>query len=291
MLKLTRHLFALDPQARYIDYYERALFNHILGSIDPDSAMTIYFLSLRPGHFKVYCTPTDSFWCCTGTGVENHARYGEAIYFQKADTLWVNLFIASELRWNEKGLIIRQQTNFPQEQATTIALEMKEPQNLAIKLRIPSWAKSPSLTINRQKQPLKVEPDGFTTIDRRWKDGDRIELSLPMALHLYRAVDDADSVAILEGPIVLAGELGRVGLPVSDQAGDQNQFNKLPAPPVPALPAACRDPGAALAPVEGKPLTFRMKTAGTPGDVELIPLYQLHHQRYTVYWKLPAGQE
>ena len=142
MLKLTRHLFEWKPEAAYADYYERALYNHILASIDPNSGMTMYFLSLKPGHFKVYSTPLDSFWCCTGTGMENHAKYGDSIYFHSPDdrTLWVNLYIPSELNWKQKELSLRQETVFPQEQGTALILRTAKPVKLAIELRIPYWA-------------------------------------------------------------------------------------------------------------------------------------------------------
>ena len=107
------NLFALDPKAEYADFYEKALYNHILGSIDPDSGLTTYFYSLKPGHFKVYCTPLNSFWCCTGTGVENHAKYGDSIYAHKGDTLWVNLFIPSELKKKWPALLFSMQVKTP----------------------------------------------------------------------------------------------------------------------------------------------------------------------------------
>jgi uncharacterized protein len=286
MLKLTRHLFEWEPQAQYMDFYEKALYNHILGSIDPESGMTLYYLSLHPGHFKVYCTPTESFWCCTGTGVENHAKYGDTIYFHKGDALWVNLFIPSELQWKDKGITVRQETKFPEEGKTTLTIKTGTPEKLAINLRIPSWTSDATVKINGEAQTIQLDPGSYATIEREWKDGDKIELTVPMALHLYHPKDVADSVAILDGPIVLAGELGTDGMPASDQGGDQTKFSKAPSPSVPTLAPNTTDPSAWLQPVDGKPLTFNTGASAKPNAVELMPLYELHHQRYTVYWKM-----
>ncbi|MBA3873405.1 MAG: glycoside hydrolase family 127 protein, partial [Anaerolineae bacterium] len=140
MLKLSRHLFGWEPSAQIMDFYERGLFNHILGSQDPESGMTLYFASMKPGHFKAYNTPFNSFWCCTGSGMENHAKYGDTIYFHDDDSLFVNLFIASELTWPEKGLTLRQETAFPEEDKTHFSLHCEQPVQLALKIRYPAWA-------------------------------------------------------------------------------------------------------------------------------------------------------
>lgn len=292
MLKLTRHLFEWEPKAEYADYYERALYNHILASIDPDTGMTMYFLSLRPGHFKVYGTPTDSFWCCTGTGVENHAKYGDSIYFHDDRTLWVNLFIASELNWPEKGVSLRQETSFPREQGTTLTFHTAKPVSLNLQLRVPYWAgKGVTVKVNDQTLATDATPQGYISTDRTWADGDRVSYSLPMSLHVHRAADDPASVATLYGPIVLAGELGRENFPASDHAHDQNQFNKIPPAHVPVLVSDDADVSNWLKPVAGSPLTFKTTGVGKPNDVTMIPLYQLHHERYTVYWKLLSTRQ
>lgn len=286
MLKLTRHLFAWEPDAEQMDYYERALFNHILGSIDPDSGMAVYFLSLKPGHFKVYGTPDNSWWCCTGTGLENHARYGESIYFRNDDSLWVNLFIASELHWPEKKLTVRQETSFPLRDTTALVLHADEPVALALRLRIPAWtAPGVTLKINGALQPVAARPQSYLTVRRTWREGDRVELTLPMRLQLHRATDDPETAAILYGPLVLAGALGREDFP-NDRQADHLALDFWPTPAVPVLVSDDADLTRWIKPVDGLPLHFRTAGAGRPADVELLPLYALHHQRYTVYWKL-----
>lgn len=289
MLRLTRDLFQLDPKPQYADYYERALYNHILGSIDPANGMTTYFLSLAPGHFKVYSTPTKSFWCCTGTGLENHAKYGDSIYFHDDNTLWVNLFIASELDWRDKGVTVRQETKFPEEAGTTLVFHAARPTSLVVKLRVPSWATQGVIVkINGEAVESTAAPGSYVTLQREWKDGDRIEYSMPMSLHIHHAADMADSVAVMYGPIVLAGEFGTDGVPSPPQARDQHEFNKLPRPEVPVLATDNNDVAAWLKPVTGQPLTFQTTGVGKPADVTMVPLYRVRNERYTVYWKMGA---
>jgi uncharacterized protein len=294
MLKLTRHLFEWNPSALYADYYERALYNHILASIDPDSGMTMYYLSLKPGHFKVYGTPTDSFWCCNGTGVENHAKYGDSIYFHNDNSLWLNLFIPSELTWKEKGIVLRQETTFPKQDTTTLAFKAAQPTKLTLQVRVPYWATNGiGVKINGEEQRYAQSPapQSYLPLDRTWNDGDKVEITLPMNLHLYHAIDDPSSVAIMYGPIVLAGELGRENFPKSDQARGQSDLSGDHVPRVPRLVSDTDDLNSWIKPVPGEDLAFATVNAGKPNDVNLIPLYALHHQRYTVYWKLLTTQQ
>ncbi len=292
MLRLTRHLFGWKPDAAYMDYYERGLYNHILGSQDPDSGGVTYFYSLRPGHFKIYSSPTDSMWCCVGSGMENHSKYGETIYFHNDDTLWVNLFIASELDWKAKGAKIRQETKFPEEDTTTITISTRKPQKLAVKIRVPYWVeKGVEVAINGKKETVEAKPQSYLTLSRTWKDGDKIQVKLPMGLHLRRARDDEKRVVVMYGPLVLAGELGREGMPASDCCPGNTSHSGNMAPPVPVLVLASDDPADWIKPVEGEPLKFRTVGVGKPRDVSLMPLGLLHHQRYTVYWETMTPDE
>ncbi len=291
MLKLTRHLFEWNPKAQYADYYERALYNHILASIDTENGMMLYYLSLAPGHFKVYSTPTESFWCCTGTGVENHAKYGDSIYFHDDSTLWVNLFIPSELNWKEKGITVRQETKFPEEEGTTLIVHASQPTTLTVNLRVPYWATSGMVVkVNGQEQPFNAQPESYFAIQREWNDGDRVEVSMPMSLHIHHASDLKNYVAIMYGPIVLAGEFGTEGVPVPTEARDPNHFNRIPNADIPVLSTDSEDAGTWLKPVPGAPLTFKTVGVGKPTDATMIPLYAVRHQRYTVYWKMGTEQ-
>jgi uncharacterized protein len=287
MLKLTRDLFQIEPRPQYADYYERALYNHILASIDPTNGMTMYFLSLAPGHFKVFSTPTDSFWCCTGTGLENHAKYGDSIYFHDDSTLWVNLFIPSELHWRDKDLFIHQETKFPEIGATTLVFHTAKPVSLAVKLRVPYWAtQGITVKVNGEVVLTSAAPQSYFTLDRNWRDGDRIEYEMPMSLHLHQAGDLENEVAVMYGPLVLAGQFGTDGVPTSTQARDQIQFNRVPRPEIPILATADRDASKWLKPIPGQSLSFQTTGVGKPTDVTMIPLYAIRHERYALYWTI-----
>ena len=286
MLKLTEHLFAWEPTAETMDFYERALYNHILASQDPRTGMFAYFISMKPGHFKTYSTREDSFWCCVGTGMENHAKYGEVIYAHDAVSLYVNLFIPSELTWSERGLVIRQETAFPEEAATRLRIQTRQPITLAIKVRQPTWCQ-PGITVkvNGRSTEARADASGYVTLNRIWKNGDVVEISLPMSLRKEGLPGDPKIVAIFYGPVLLAGALGTDGMPEEGAyATEQKKFARWPTPPEPVLNKEPADVLAALKPVTGQPLAFKTEGIGRPRDFTLIPFYRLHHQRYTVYW-------
>ena len=175
--------------------------------------MVLYYCPLRPGAWKSFSTPDDSFWCCVGTGMENHTKYGDTIYFHDDRSLLVNLFIPSEVTWAEKGLAVRQETRFPEEDTTHLTMTAKPPVRVALKVRYPGWARSGmTVTVNGQRAPIQATPGSYVTIDREWKSGDRVDVQLPMSLHTEAMPDDPKMIAVMYGPIVLAGDLGREGL-------------------------------------------------------------------------------
>ncbi|MGO9112863.1 MAG: glycoside hydrolase family 127 protein, partial [Thermoguttaceae bacterium] len=215
MLKLTRHLFFWEPCAEYADYYERALYNQILGSQNPDTGMMCYFTPLCFDRKcrKEYCSPEDSFWCCTGTGIENHAKYGDSIYFRQGKTgLYVNLFIASELSWQAKGLILRQETKYPDEGSTRLRFACAKPVELKLHIRHPYWAVSGfRIRINGNEQPLQGKPGSYVTAAREWRNGDIVEVSMPFTLRTEGFRDNPRRVAFLHGPLVLCAETKGAG--------------------------------------------------------------------------------
>ncbi len=311
MLKLSRHLFSLSPEPRYADYYERGLYNHILASQDPKRGMPTYFVSLKPGHFKTYSSPDSSFWCCTGSGMENHVRYGQGIYYHTSDDLYVNLFIPSTLSWSEKGIRVRQETDFPKANTTTITFETDEPTTAGLRLRHPTWAKG-DLTVRVNGEPVETEsaPGSYLTLRRTWAPGDSVTVEFPMSLHTEPMPDDSSRVAVLYGPIVLAGDLGTQGLPsggafakdhlafsgndlfIPDSLRDKEQpYAMEGTPSVPTLQADPERVREWVEPVDGQPLTFRTTGVGLDENVTLRPFYDTHHQRYTVYWKTRAPSE
>lgn len=290
MLKLTEHLFAWEPDAGKGDYYERALFNHILGTPHPQSGMPLYFLGLMPGQWKAHFIPHQTFWCCAGTGLENFAKLQRRIYYHGKDQLWVNLFVGSVLDWKEKGVTVRQQTAFPDEQASTIVVEARRPSAFKLNIRIPSWAQGASIAVNGKTVQADLQPGTLAVVDRIWKDRELVRVTLPMRLHLQPMPDDPKLAAILYGPIVLAGELGSV--PLDRVQRPENNLRKwFQADPYPdadrlALTGVTDRFEDWIEPVPGKPLTFRTKAVGQPRDFVLSPFYRLFNQRYNVYWKL-----
>ncbi|GBC83197.1 Non-reducing end beta-L-arabinofuranosidase [bacterium HR10] len=294
MLKLTRHLFSWEPKGEYMDFYERALFNHILASQDPATGMMCYYVPLRPGAFRTYSTPENSFWCCVGTGMENHARYGEAIYFRDDRSLYVNLFLASEVRWSEKGIRLEQRTRFPEEDRTRLILHAERPVRLALKIRYPGWAVSGAqVLVNGRRESVTATPGSYITIEREWRAGDTVEVQFPMSLRMEAMPDDPTMIALLYGPIVLAGDLGTEGLTESERYGPSApRIGRLRPVEVPAFVTAdVKDVLAKVKPVAGTPLTFRTEGLGQPRDVTLAPFYKLHDRRYTVYWKVYTPAE
>ena len=288
MLKLTRHLFGWSPSAQTMDFYERALYNHILSSQDPREGMFVYLMPLKPGYFKTYSQPHDSFWCCVGTGMENHAKYGDTIFFHDAESLYVNLFIASELDWPERGIKVRMETKFPEENTVRLILSCTQLVTGALKIRWPGWAGAGlAVEVNGDPQTVIGQAGSYVALDREWRDGDRVEVRLPMNLHIELLPGAEDVVALMYGPLVLAGELGREDMDgISVYARGQLDHVRVPAPRVPVWVAQAMDLPNRIAPVPGRPLAFRTRGIGRPHDVTLIPFYQVHHQRYAVYWDL-----
>src|SRR5262245_30315339 len=293
MLKLSRHLFSWEPSARTMDFYERGLYNHILASQDPATGMMTYYVPMRPGAFRTYSTTDASFWCCVGPGMENQAKYGETIYLRGDQVLYVNLFIASELNWKDKGLVMRQETKFPEGDVTRFSFKAANPVKLALKIRYPSWARSGiTLMINGKKEPVKAAPGSYVTLERMWKTGDAVEIHLPMSLRLEAMPDDPKMVALLYGPIVLGGDLGKEDLTEERRFGPSApQMGRIKPIQIPAFVGDLKDVLTKLKSVPGKPLHFRTAGLGQPQDVQLVPFYSLYDQRYNVYWKVYSPAE
>jgi len=280
MLKLTSHLFCWEPRASVGDFYERALYNHILSSQHPQDGRVIYNLTLEMGGFKHYQNPYD-FTCCIGTGMENHSQYGNYIYYHSDKELYVNLFIASTLDWKEKELRVTQDTKYPDDDKIKLTINCKNPVELAVYIRYPYWAQNGvEVKINGQAQQATSTPSSFIKLSRAWKDGDVIEIRFPMSLRLEAMPDNPKRVAIMYGPLVLAGELG----PVNDPNAEDLLY-------VPVLLTSDRPVEQWVKPVSGKPNTFMLSNVGKPRDVELYPFYKMHDKRYTIYWDTFTEQE
>ena len=288
MLKLTRGLFALDPSVIYADYYERALYNSILASQDPDSGMMTYFQPTRPGYLKLFCTPTDSFWCCTGSGMENHAKYGDSIYFHERDALYVNLFIPSVLNWKQKGLEITQTTRFPDEQTTLFRFASRRSVELNLNVRHPSWCGLLTVNINGRETKTFQQPGRYVAVNRVWRDGDTVEVKLPIRLDVESLPGHTDVIALLYGPIVLAGKLGRKGLtPGADIIVNERTIGDVlkEEVDVPKLSGDLAEIVKRVKRQDGPLLAFRTNGIEKPFDVDLAPYFRIAHERYSLYWQ------
>ena len=292
MLRLTTALYQEKPDAAYLDYYENALFNHILTSQAPlpGAGAFVYYTPLRPDYARSYGTDFHSFWCCTGTGMENHARYGEFIYTHTADSLSVNLFMASDLQWAERGFALRQETRFPEEPATTLIITKAPAEPTALRVRHPFWLDGSNLAVTVNEQPVATssQPGGFAEIKRPWQVGDRVRVALPMKLRVVRQAQCPGWVSVFNGPILLAGELGSEDLVQKDYVGPYTPikaFRSLNRAPL-LVAKSDEEVLAHIVPVAGRPGSFRTADLAKPNDVTLSPFFNVHFQRYAIYWQL-----
>ncbi|MEO6993040.1 MAG: glycoside hydrolase family 127 protein [Lacunisphaera sp.] len=295
MLRLTEGLFASAPNAAYADYYERALYNHILASIDPTDPGYVYFTPIRPDHYRVYSTPGESFWCCVGTGMENPGKYGEFIYARAHDGLYVNLFIASELKEASLGLTLRQETAFPDEERSQFTLKLDHPKTFTLYVRQPGWVAPSAFTLGVNGTPVAVAtaPSSYVPIRREWHDGDRVVIGLPMHTTVEGLPDGSPWYAILHGPIVLAHPAGtweQTGL----RADDARMAHVASGPEVPLdqVPVLLTDaktiPSKVVPDPAAGPMHFRLVDVVEPpakDGLTLMPFFRLQDQRYQMYWE------
>ena len=285
MLKLTRHLLEWTGNAAYGDYYERALLNGILGTQGPKPGQFQYYVAMAQGYPRVFGTPDTAFWCCYGTGIESFAKLGDSVYFHDDDSLYVNLFVASTVQWRDKGIALTQETRFPEGDSTRFTLQMNTPRRFALHVRVPSWiAGAPELRVNGQPETgVNAQPGGWMELIRDWKDGDRIEIRFPMALHTLALPDDADQVAVFYGPVVLSGILdARTGQDAcADGYHERICAYQQSAAPV-LFTGEVQKPSEWLARVGETPLRFRGSCQGR--NIDFIPFPDVVAERYGLYW-------
>ena len=294
MLRLTKMLYQTSAKKDYMDYYERALYNHILSILNPVQGGFVYFTPMRSGHYRVYSQPQTSMWCCVGTGLENPARYGEMIYAHEGNDLIVNLFIPSTLTWGKMEVV--QENRFPQEPSTLLTLKMKKAQQFGVKIRKPWWCEKVKIAVNGSPVDYKTE-DGYIEIERTWKNGDQIRVDMPMHLTAMQTPDGKAQYSFLYGPIVLAAKTGtdrQDGMYADDSRGGHIANGpKIPATQTPAIIGSATDILSHLEPVSGKPLQFRLKGVTIPSfeGMTLQPFYQLYECRYQIYFPLYSQNE
>ena len=298
MLRLTKLLYGTSGEVNYMDYYERALYNHILSSQNPVQGGFVYFTPMRSGHYRVYSQPQNCFWCCVGSGMENHARYGEMIYASRDNELIVNLFISSVLNWEETGMSFIQETSFPEKEQTRVIVKSEKPRKMKISFRCPEW-------LDKEKAEFKVNGEkveavfdyGYYTINRKWKDGDAVEMSLPMTLRAVQLPDKSPYYSFMYGPVVLAADLGKERL--DGQFADDSRGGhvasgpQLPLQNMPVIVGEEKDLLANLKRVSPDKLEFRLSGVypSRYDGMILKPFYKTHECRYMIYWELVSGDE
>jgi hypothetical protein len=287
MLKLTRALFAVQPDVEYAEFHERALFNHILGSIDPNDGSVCYMVPVGRGVRREYQDMFRSFTCCVGSGMESHALHGLGIYYETGDRLWVNLYAPSTAEWTAAGVRLDMATSFPEGDSAALKLTLRSPRSLTLALRRPSWAGDGfAVNVNGEAVRKLSVPGSYLELRRTWKTGDTVTLTLPKALRLEPLPDNRRRAAILWGPLVLAGDLGPAPVrsreipPSGPPAADRIK------PDVPTLVTSDRPVTDWLKPVPDRPGTFRSDGVGRSRDVEFAPFYRLHRRTYAAYWDL-----
>ena len=300
MLRLTRLLYLSDPDAKYMDYYEKAVFNHILSSQHPTKGGFVYFTPMRPRHYRVYSQSQNNFWCCVGTGMENHAKYGEMIYTHDDNSLYVNLFIASELNWKEKGLQIIQETRFPYQDFTTIKFQETSASVIPLKVRKPSWANEKEIQVRiNGKRTEKFEIDNnYITLHKKWKSGDEVQLKLPMHIGIEYLPDSSAWASIKYGPIILAAKsdtLNQDGLFASEGRGSHVAKGALYDMSVaPFIISEEKDFSSKIKLLNKEHLTFQMPDLiyqKSQKDLVLQPFFEIHEARYQIYFPAYTAKE
>ena len=286
LMKLERHAFAWTGEARWMDAYERSLWNCRLGTQNPQG-LKQYFFPLAAGYWRYYNSAENSFWCCTGTGAEEFGKFNDSIYFHDGDGIWVNHFIASELTWKAGGVTLRQETAFPAQPGTTLRVSMAKSRHWTMSIRIPAWtAEGGSVKVNGQTQEAFARPGSYLTLTRLWHDGDKVELTLPMRLYSEGLLGDENNLrAALYGPMVLAADLGQgpgANDPLRIGANDTGpSAQALPPPAEAPRSEASSDAKDWIKVVSAKDLTFR---SGTKDSLEVKPMYRITDRKYAVYW-------
>ena len=291
MLKLTEDLFRVHPSAKYADYYERTVLNHILSSQHPEHGGYVYFTPACPRHYRVYSAPNEAMWCCVGTGMENHGKYNQFIYTHSNDSLYLNLFIASELDWKAKGVKIKQETRFPEEEQTRLTVT-EGSTNFKLMVRYPAWVSKGALKIvvNGKDLACSELPSSYVCIDRKWKKGDVVQITLPMHNTIEHLPNVPEYIAFMHGPILLGAKTGTEDL--KGLVADDGRWGQLASGeylPVDKAPILIEDDiqniGNKLIPVKGKPLNFTLNVKmANPAELTLEPFSKIHDARYMMYW-------
>lgn len=295
MLKLTENLFRMNPKVKYADFYENALYNHILSTQHPEHGGYVYFTPARPAHYRVYSQPNEGMWCCVGTGMENHGKYGEFIYSHDGDDLYVNLFIASKLQWKEKKAVLTQNTSFPDSENSKITVNVKRKTSFRMLVRFPGWVKQGDMKVvcGGIDYAEKSQPSEYIVIDRTWKDGDVVEISFKMNMSTEKIENVDNYIAIKKGPILLGVKTGTEdmdGLVAGDSRWGHIASGRLisafDAPFIVGAESQITQAIENALPVQGSAMTYTMPGLfqGNWADAKLEPFFRIHDSRYSIYY-------
>ena len=285
MIKMARELFSVEPDIHYADFHERALFNHILASQDPSDGSVSYMVPVGRGVQHEYQDKFEDFTCCVGTGMESHALHGYGIYYESGDKLWVSLYAPTAASWDAKGVKLEMSTDFPTGQSASLKITSNSPKKFTLALRRPYWAGAGfSVKVNGEEVKNLPNAGSYVQLQRTWKKGDTVDLILPKTLRTEPLPDNPNRLALMWGPLVLAGDLGA-------EREQKDGEDISPAPAVPVFVAAAQPVDSWLKPVVGKPGTFRTTGVGLKSDVDFVPFYMLPRRRYAIYWDMFTPQE
>ncbi len=289
MLKLTKYLFEATGDKKYADYYENAFINHIMASQNPETGMTTYFQAMATGYFRTYSTPTDSFWCCTGSGMENMTKLGDGIYFNRDGDIIVNMYLPSELNDPSLGLKITQNTDIPESDTAVLKIGLKDPEEFALRLRIPDWAAGDmTLKVNGEEFEY-TEDNGYAVAKRMWEDGDSVEVGIPLTVKALNLQDGINTVCFRYGPVLLAAKL------TDENMSTTYTGMSVIIPENTTVPSdiITLNPGIAPKDIKTEPEKYLIRNGGlsfeftaVPEPMEFVPYYSLYNTRYGIYWRL-----
>lgn len=289
MMRLTEKLYQDYNEPEKMDYYEKVLYNHILANYDPEKGMCVYFTSMRPGHYKVYGMPDQSFWCCTGTGMEAPAKFSKMIYAHNDNSLFVNLFIPSTVNWQEFGVELKQETRYPDEDVTKLIVSVKKPTVFSLRIRHPYWVKENGfkIRVNGKVQQAISGPGNYESINRTWMDGDEITVDIPSQLYVETLKGEDSYLSVRYGPIVLATGVDNHGLKKSDfwLGRDHEAKIEMPVTIVPPLFGAVDKIAKNITRENMKELTFKTNLNISGSPIKLIPYNRIHFSRYELYFR------
>jgi DUF1680 family protein len=281
MERLSKALFLDKNKVSYLDFYERTLYNHILSSQHPEKGGFVYFTPIRPNHYRVYSQPETSMWCCVGSGLENHSKYGELIYSHTENDVFVNLFIPSTLDWKEKDIYIEQSSKFPYQNSTDLVLKLKKSEAFSMNIRCPEWAENFEISINGKIQKIEAKPSTYVMLNRKWKSGDQITVTFKTSTHLENLPDGSNWSAFVNGPIVLAAKTSNKDL--EGLFADDSRMGHVASGkyyPLDQAYAMIGDKAAYIAKLkELGNLHFRLDS------LELQPFFEIHDARYQMYFQ------